>query len=213
MIKMISAVVALSPLFVAVPAAHAATDTFDNNKFSVSYVFGPSGTVTPLQTETVTGNTSTAELADFWSWQVDTAGNTLSLTWNKQSEFMNTSSIAPFIGFHISDTQNQLSDILGVSIANTAYIPATLGNLIDGFGPANLTFDADNIYINLNESMWHDLMPVPGQMGDAFRDKISLAVNFQAAPIPEPETYAMLLAGLGLMGTVIRRRKSRKDSK
>ena len=29
------------------------------------------------------------------------------------------------------------------------------------------------------------------------------------SPIPEPETYAMLLAGLGLMGFVARRRKSR----
>jgi len=26
-------------------------------------------------------------------------------------------------------------------------------------------------------------------------------------PVPEPETYAMLLAGLGLMGAVARRRK------
>ena len=29
------------------------------------------------------------------------------------------------------------------------------------------------------------------------------------APIPEPETYAMLLAGLGLMGAVVKRRKAR----
>jgi hypothetical protein len=29
----------------------------------------------------------------------------------------------------------------------------------------------------------------------------------RVSPIPEPETYAMLLAGLGLMGTMIRRRK------
>ena len=28
-----------------------------------------------------------------------------------------------------------------------------------------------------------------------------------SAPVPEPETYAMLLAGLGLMGAVVRRRK------
>lgn len=27
-------------------------------------------------------------------------------------------------------------------------------------------------------------------------------------PVPEPETYAMLLAGLGLMGAVIRRRSA-----
>jgi hypothetical protein len=28
-----------------------------------------------------------------------------------------------------------------------------------------------------------------------------------AAPVPEPETYAMMLAGLGLMGFMVRRRK------
>lgn len=31
-----------------------------------------------------------------------------------------------------------------------------------------------------------------------------------AAAVPEPETYAMLLAGLGLMGAVVRRRSNRK---
>jgi hypothetical protein len=29
-----------------------------------------------------------------------------------------------------------------------------------------------------------------------------------AAPIPEPETYAMLLAGLGLIGAIARRRRA-----
>ncbi len=33
-----------------------------------------------------------------------------------------------------------------------------------------------------------------------------------AAAVPEPETYAMLLAGLGLMGAVVRRRSNRKSS-
>ena len=33
------------------------------------------------------------------------------------------------------------------------------------------------------------------------------------APIPEPETYAMLLAGLGLIGTVARRRRSDSASR
>ena len=31
--------------------------------------------------------------------------------------------------------------------------------------------------------------------------------NINIIPVPEPETYAMLLAGLGLMGAVARRRK------
>src|SRR5207237_617439 len=32
--------------------------------------------------------------------------------------------------------------------------------------------------------------------------------NYVAAPVPEPETYAMMLAGLGLMGFVLRKRKA-----
>ena len=34
----------------------------------------------------------------------------------------------------------------------------------------------------------------------------SYAGNFHISPIPEPETYAMLLAGLGLIGFSLRRR-------
>ncbi|MBX9917534.1 MAG: FxDxF family PEP-CTERM protein [Nitrosomonas sp.] len=33
-------------------------------------------------------------------------------------------------------------------------------------------------------------------------------VEFNVTPVPEPETYAMLLAGLGLVGIAIRRRKA-----
>ncbi len=33
-----------------------------------------------------------------------------------------------------------------------------------------------------------------------------------AAPVPEPETYALLLAGLGVMGMITRRRKARPAS-
>jgi hypothetical protein len=36
--------------------------------------------------------------------------------------------------------------------------------------------------------------------------------SIEVSAIPEPETYAMLLAGLGLMGAVVRRRSQRKNS-
>ena len=39
-------------------------------------------------------------------------------------------------------------------------------------------------------------------------NETSGGVDFNLSPIPEPETYAMLLAGLGLMGFMTRRRKS-----
>jgi hypothetical protein len=44
-----------------------------------------------------------------------------------------------------------------------------------------------------------------GNMGDTIPGTVSYAVT----PVPEPESYAMLLAGLGLMGAIARRR-SRK---
>jgi hypothetical protein len=33
-----------------------------------------------------------------------------------------------------------------------------------------------------------------------------------AAPVPEPETYGMMLAGLGVLGFLARRRKSAKPA-
>jgi hypothetical protein len=38
-------------------------------------------------------------------------------------------------------------------------------------------------------------------------DDMVVGVNF-TAPVPEPETYAMMLAGLGMLGTVVRRRRA-----
>lgn len=42
-------------------------------------------------------------------------------------------------------------------------------------------------------------------------DDFVVGVNFVAAPIPEPETYAMMLAGLGLLGIAARRRKQKEE--
>jgi hypothetical protein len=41
--------------------------------------------------------------------------------------------------------------------------------------------------------------------GAGFSDQTITA--WSMAPVPEPETYAMLLAGLGLMGSIARRQK------
>ena len=37
------------------------------------------------------------------------------------------------------------------------------------------------------------------------------AISVSAPPIPEPESYAMFLAGLGLMGVIVRRRTRRQS--
>lgn len=45
--------------------------------------------------------------------------------------------------------------------------------------------------------------------GYAFIEKKNVELSFVLMPVPEPESYAMLLAGLGLMGAVARRRNKR----
>ncbi len=39
--------------------------------------------------------------------------------------------------------------------------------------------------------------------------EVSLTLDQQTAPVPEPETYAMMLAGLGLLGVMARRKKQK----
>ncbi|WP_256209002.1 FxDxF family PEP-CTERM protein [Nitrosospira sp. Nsp14] len=45
-------------------------------------------------------------------------------------------------------------------------------------------------------------------VGNAHNSKTGVDHAFLLAPIPEPETYAMLLAGLGLLGFIARRRRT-----
>ena len=46
-----------------------------------------------------------------------------------------------------------------------------------------------------------------GDLGGTARMYAYIQGGVSAQPVPEPETYAMLLAGLGLIGTVVKRRK------
>lgn len=51
---------------------------------------------------------------------------------------------------------------------------------------------------------------VPFSQGSyAFIEKKNVELSFVLTPIPEPASYAMLLAGLGMMGVVARRRSQR----
>lgn len=51
-----------------------------------------------------------------------------------------------------------------------------------------------------------NLFPDDGY-GQLSGDYKTLFVNSLTAPVPEPETYALFLAGLGVMGAIARRKK------
>ncbi len=64
-------------------------------------------------------------------------------------------------------------------------------SVVPGFSAANVTFNANSVAV--------DWQGVHFNRGDQ--------VVFNVSAVPEPETYAMMLAGLGLMGAIARRRK------
>lgn len=58
---------------------------------------------------------------------------------------------------------------------------------------------AGDYYLKVSGEGWRD-------NADIDMPKYNGSINITAAPTPEPETYAMLFAGLGILGTVVRRR-------
>lgn len=193
----------------AVPAAASAHASFANHAVTVQYGMdlGLGAGFQALQTFVVTVGDA-VELpavklnnSGSISWSVNLHDSGLSLKYVGSGDFMNFGS-PTFLGFRIADAASLLPSFNSVSVANTAYVSGQHGNLIEGFQPsAHLAYSADEIWLNLNESMYHH-HAMPG-MGDPLRDEIRLNVGFAGAvtpPVPEPASWALMLAGLGLAG-------------
>lgn len=77
--------------------------------------------------------------------------------------------------------------------------------------------DEDEVHILNSEhyggtGTWNDWLPDKSTFDYGITRDIYGLVEVNTAPVPEPETYAMLLAGLGLLGLAQRRRKQKLNA-
>ena len=82
------------------------------------------------------------------------------------------------------------------------------GNLWSSTGvPTSIDTALGGKYANLVGSVWENT-GTPGDAGFSFGASLTSLQLQSVSPVPEPGTYAMLLAGLGAVGMVARRRRN-----
>lgn len=127
-------------------------------------------------------------------------------------------------------TAGSFSDTYNFSISSASLLSSSANNLplsLSFFNVLDVAGLTVNVWDNHHPNGWTNFGNFAGNnstytfnlpsAGDYHLDITGTAtglaggvysVSISAAPVPEPETYAMLLAGLGLMGAITRRRKA-----
>jgi hypothetical protein len=177
--------------------------------------------------------TSLATLLSTAALVAATPANAASYSFN----FMSSDNIYQASGIiTTADVLNSVSgyDILGISGSVSGAGGGSIDSLVGNPNPSHLTTDysVGFIYDNVLFPSSSQKLDIGGVLfktggtiwnlwGNSSKDyelysygstnglgiKVDTHGSFSTSPVPEPETYAMLMAGLGLMGFVARRRK------
>lgn len=114
----------------------------------------------------------------------------------------------PFIDSNYSSgllASNVAEKVLSITFYNGLPLDAGDGDPSTfGFSPGS-SFEIEGELVNIFN--FHTALVEGMPIENAFIYMTVTSLTLQAAPIPEPETYALLLAGLGLVGFAARRRR------
>ena len=177
------------------------------------------GSTTGGSTSTVVGNTpQTITLTSGAGFFGDTfAANNMGATFSDKFNFSvanmgtgtgttgTTGTSLDAIISSISRTADTGLAITGLSLYNSAGTAVATGTklqdgVVDVWTIKGDNLMAGNYYLQVSGNL-------VGNTAAAFGGAISMA-----APVPEPETYGMMLAGLGVLGFLARRRKAAKQA-
>lgn len=171
--------------FVAVAPASAATLVGD--AMDVSYRFPDVGTVYPFATPSVSpfvvgaGVESVVDVEDVTDIAVDFGAETLTITFNTVLSSPTWNSTT-FNGLLFQGTG--AARILGASVTSST---------MAGFDNSRFYLSGGDFGLN-----WQGLSYVDGTQ---------ITADLTVAEVPEPSTWAMLLAGFGAIGALVRRRR------
>lgn len=195
-----------------------AQDTFDGSRIKATFEIwrgqspGAGGSIIGVDDE-ATGVVSDETAPDFKGfnsryddyelWDIDFSSRQITLTYTsiyKQDfdhQYMYTNSK----GFHFEDIDNKLNDIIGVSLDSSSEL--------FGFSPARISFDANNIYIDMKGSMCHiaGMASMPNcansqsSTGTGYDNQLKLNVEFAGStrssdPIPVSGWANQAVSGL-----------------
>lgn len=185
------------------PASHMDVAVFWNTSNAAPTVLGSLG---PNQGSSVTAINDAGQIA---GWSGIPGGDRHAVIWNSPvSGPTDLGTLGDFAGIGMPGvTESRALDINvhGMVVGQSFYSVTNQGNYATGF-----LWDGTSM-IDINS-----LLPASSKtMGDgvSINDNgvivgvLNTGAPFLLTPVPEPETWAMLLAGLGLMGIIARRRQ------